>query len=385
MLRLSIPQRIQLLEMRGHIVLMPTPFDLEEMWTRARDTGCRVGQLYIVSAPLAARATSGYLRDTGDAWLLAHDDPAKMRYHLLLILAHACREANEPQTVDEDWDAERATLLEAQALVAVLGTDDLIPDDVLEAQLERVEQLRCHHHEAAMLAGSSDPRIVRAAYLALCDIADERRWDDATFDLALSGVHDDEAINSAIIDFDRACMRGTWSIGMGEGGNFGAYTLPQGERSADLLRYALRQVAQGNHARPLRTIEQGEYRWRGGFLTLDSDFELSFVLAAANTALLAYQRGSALANWHLYADQPGLGHARLYRLTVRYDDQGSAKPDDTDIWILVVPTRERTLCAEAALQRYIASWLRVQQLRVESLEDGYAYGLTTLWGHLATR
>jgi len=53
------------------------------------------------------------------------------------------------------------------------------------------------------------------------------------------------------------------------------------------------------------------------------------------------------------------------------------------VWILATARHPRLLESEAALQRYIHAWLRVQRLTVAPLAHAAADGLDALWALLA--
>ncbi len=226
---------------------------------------------------------------------------------LLQELAHAACSCDAPRTIDADWDEEVRTFRRARDLAERWGFHAVLQDDWPEDEIAFIEErLRPQHHEAAVLAGSRDPGIARNAWATVLAIKIEQGWDHETFDLAISGIADDPASNAALLDFDRCALRGGWSL-FDPGIGFGAFALPQNERSAAWLRDALRQVADRTVAAPFRALEPDAYVERLRCVQLGRGTGLEEAIAVLNTALLDVPGGSALACWHLYAQEAGRG------------------------------------------------------------------------------
>ena len=386
----TLDRIIERYRMLGDDPIIPTPPELAALWAQARAdpafAGCCFGHLLTARLPLAWRAGGAHYPETGDTWVLWYaDDPQRTRRNLLHELAHKQRGSGVPATIDQDWQEEHDTWADAQALAIRWGLADLLTDDVLAQCQGEVEQLWSEHLAAASLAGTSLPNLARAAHQALSDLAYQQQWDDNTFDSALNGFHEDDAINDMAVLFDRTLLRGSWSLGWGTGGSFGAFALTD-EHACGTLRDTMTRVANGDRQRPFQIVDRGpDYEtialWLG---ELEDDFILPTVLGACQVALLAHS-GSAFAHWTLYADRPDA--AQVYRLEVRYDEQDDgASPPPAELWILTHPHRkERGRRAVAVLQMYIQSWLRTTKLDVEPLAAGYAYGLSTLWNRLGSR
>lgn len=377
--------RIRRLRETGVDPVIATPIPLAELWERARsDPAFTPGRLIAVRTPLWWRAGAAHDPDSGDAWLCWHPDaPERSLRNLLHELAHNRRKTQLPATVADDWRDELETWLEAAAIAAAWGLN-LFPAEILDELCSLTEQLGVEHQAAAELAGTTDPRLARAAHIALCDLAEARGWDGATFVDALDGVHRDAAVNDAAVGFDRTALRSAWSIGHGVGGSFGAFGLADAHASS-WLRDGLRRMARGEGQRPFAELRLARYEpkllWFG---ELASDDTLPAVLGACQTALLAHE-GRALAFWTLYADRSDA--AQILNLRVSYEAQpGGKAPLPAEVWLALHPHRKaRGRVAAAALQRYAESWLAMTRLCVEPLIEGYAHGVSALWSRLGAR
>ena len=377
--------RIRRLRETGVDPVIATPIPLADLWERARsDSAYRLGRLIAVRTPLWWRAGAAHDLDSGDTWVRWYPDaPERSLRNLLHELAHNRRKTQLPATVADDWRDELETWLEAAAIAAAWGLD-LFPADILDELCSLTEQLGVEHQAAAELAGTTDPRLARAAHIALCDLAEARGWDGATFVDALDGVHRDAAVNDAAVGFDRTALRSVWSIGHGTGGTFGPFEIADAH-AGSWLRDGLRRMARGEGQRPFSELRLDRHEpkllWFG---ELASDDKLPDVLGACQQALLAHE-GRALAFWALYADRPDA--AQILHLRVSYE----AQPDGTaplpaEVWVALHPHRKaRGRTAAAALQRYVESWLAMTRLSVEPLAEGYARGLSALWSRLGVR
>ncbi|HSH77426.1 MAG TPA: hypothetical protein VLA19_02720 [Herpetosiphonaceae bacterium] len=378
MLTITLPQRLQLLAAYGYdVVTTPSPL-CDRIWRRAQDEGLALGALYVLRSPIDLGVGGSYNRHTRDIYIVQDPDESELHAARMLLheLAHAASLCDVPVTVDEDWDEEVRTFRRARDLAEHWGFHAVLQDDWPEDEIAIIEErLRQQHHEAAAIAGSRDPGTARSAWATLLAIKLDRGWDHETFDLAISGIADDPDANASMVDFDRCTLRSCWSL-FQPGIDFGAFALPQNERSAHWLRDALRRVAGRTVAPPFRALGPDTYVERLRCVQLDRGTGLEEAIAVLNTALLDMPGTSALACWHLYAGEAGRGGQRIYRLSVTYAGQ-----QPTEVWVLVRARHEPDLYAEAALQRFIRSWRRATGLQVAPLGEG----LEVLWSQLAVR
>jgi hypothetical protein len=392
---MTIEERLHIAELtQGRSIVLPTPPDAAALLQRARASGIAVGRLYIVSQRLHPGLRGGYERGTGNLWChyWAGEPGGERRLLqcLLVLLAHARRQPPVPATIAEDWENERAAWQEAGALASAWELAGLLPEGELAERLAEIEQLEAWHQAAGELAGSLDPFLARAAFHALVDIREREGWSEEQFDAALFGCSEDEAANAAVLAFDRTVLRATWGIPYRtprEGPPFGDLTLPQDRRSVALLREALESAAR--RSRGPVTPASVARSWLDAplhlsFLHVESEQDAHAVLALCTAWLV--EEGAELAaeaTWWVYG-APGDSGQRIYRLGVRYKPAAGghpapeALPAARELWVLFPGSRHGRRSAEAACQRYILSFLTVQDVRIAPLDEG----LAMLWGWL---
>lgn len=395
----TIAEELQIIRLTaGRDILLPTPAECEVLLARARNEGIVVSRLYVLSVPLTPFKGGSFLLGDRSMWI--HYDLARpggldqaLRYELH-ELAHAKEPPGDYASIDEDWDEEARTWQRAAGLAAQWGWERLFPAGYLEERLAELEVLREHHWAAAYLVGTLSPAIARAAYDALCDLRLKEGWDLTLFGEALGGWSEDSQANGRVLDFDRCQLR-SWRGPYQRGGSFDEMALRYTERTDRALRSALRMHA--DHPVCLEQLVWQKSRHRGTelcFIQVEDEQDLYQAIGTLNALLLDESAESALATWHCYG-QPARDKAPpLYRLAVRYGERrdpaelGNASAGeerlhpvgkaDREAWVLFPSPRPRGLTYEAALQRYIASWLTWQSLRHERASDG----LTLLWGWL---
>mgnify|MGYP001451794820 CR=1 FL=1 len=370
MIELTLQERIAAARATGHDIAIEPPQECRALWQRARTAGILLGQLVILRQPLTATHIGGaWNRNTGDIWVLRSDDHAETLRRLLHELAHAERQSPRPTTIDDDWNEEVATEHRARELAQRWDVGAIFDGVPLSQSLAQLELLRERHHLAADLAATRAPYQVRAAYNAICDLAHTHGWSEATLEAALYDADEDDAVNAAIVDFDRSSLRSSWRVGHGIGGGFGPLACQQDTRSGATLRSALRQtgyITTDWHSR--RLVVSGDTPQRLSLLLpLSEAAELPAVLSAAQTLLLAHPDQSLLATWRCYGDPTDT--VRLYQLSLSFDQE------TTNLWVLLRLRRSRDRVVEAALQRFILTWATVTAIRSES----FAEGLLTLW------
>ena len=211
----------------------------------------------------------------------------------------------------------------------------------------------------------------------ICNLAHSRGWGEATLEAALYDADEDDAVNAAIVDFSRAGLRVSWRIGHGIAGSFGSLACQQDTRSGTTLRSALRQASYLTTDWLTRrlVISAAAPRRLSLLLSLSEAAELPEVLSAAQAPalsvveglLLAHPDQSLLATWRCYGEPTE--SVRTYQLSVSVDQE------TTNLWVLLRPRRPRDRIVEAALQRFILTWVDVTAIRNES----FAEGLLTLW------
>jgi hypothetical protein len=365
MIELTLQERVAATQATGHDIAIEPPQECRALWQRARAAGIPLGRLAILRRPLtAARIGGAWNRSTGDIWVLQSDDPAETLRRLLHELAHAERQSSRPATIDEDWNEEAATEHRARELAQRWDVGAIFDGVPLSQSLAQIETLRERHHLAADLAATRDPFHARAAYDAICNLAQSRGWGEATLEAALYDADDDDAVNAAIVDFSRASLRASWRVGHGIGGSFGSLACQQDTRSGAILRSALRQAGYLTTDWLTRrlVISTNATRRLSLLLTLSEAAELPAVLSAAQALLLAHPDQSLLATWRCYGDPTE--SVRTYQLSVSVDQE------TTNLWLLLRPRRPRDRIVEAALQRFILSWATVTAIRSESFAEG---------------
>lgn len=389
---MRIQEQLEIIRItRGTNILLPTPPACAVLMQRAQAEGIFVGQLFVLSCSLLPGIKGSYDRTSGDMWCHYYADDPEGNHTvlrcLLTLLAHAKLRQPVPETIEQDWQQEQMAWEAAIAMARVWDMEDLFPESVLSAREREAERLLTFHQAAGELAGNLDPFVARAAYHALADIRLERDWSDEQFEAALYGYSEHDEDNAAVLAFDRTLLRFSWSIpyrSQREGPPFGDWTLPQPVCAQNVLRSVLERATRiRTHRTPLRSIEREwfETPLHLHFLRVESDLDLTRVIDTANAWLIEEGRGLAAEGmWWLYASSSS---ERVYRLTVHYkpslDDARLAGglPPARELWALF-RTGEHMRTVEAAYQRYILSWLRMQELRCEQLIEG----LQLLWAYL---
>lgn len=375
---------LEFLRLQGHDYVIPTPPECAELWARARSAGTfRLGSLFVLKAPLLAFTGGVFNPRSGDIWVWDDEqEPRRTIHRLLHELAHAGQSNHgPPRSIEEDWARESDTWRQAHQLAVAWGCEERFSAEELEEELATIEMFRERHAEAAVLAGSQNPLLARAAYTALALVGWEQKWDKDTFDAALWGYSDDSRVTIAAVTLDRQGLRHAWSlIGDEERSAPEGLDLPLDDAGASLLRSVLSTLSREQPGLPDKFVR---HRWGSdeqrdlGFIHFTSQYDLRDVVRHAMKVLLAYPETSAFARWTVYKPSTARGPARIYRLTVDYRVDGQ-RPPSAELWVLVTPSRERDLVAEAAWQWFIRSWLKVTGVRQESLLEGFQ----ELWGVL---
>ena len=388
---MDIPQRLEIIRLtHGSNIHLPTPPACAALIERARADGILLGRLYVLSCPLTPGVRGSYDRTSGDLWchFYAGDQRGDrpVLQCLLTLIAHAKLCQPVPETIEQDWQQEQAAWEAAIALASAWGMEDVFPEADLSEREREAEHLLVCHQAAGELAGNLDPFIARAAYHALADIRHERGWNDEQFEAALYGYSEQDEENAAVLAFDRTLLRASWSIPYRtsrEGPPFGEWTLPQPLGAQHVLRHALEHAACAKKNRT--TLRFVEREWFDvplhlHFRRVESDLDLTQLIDTANAWLIEEGRDlSAEGMWWLYAGSA----EHVYRLTVHYkpsfDETRPAEqmPPARELWALF-RVGQHLRNVEAAYQRYILSWLRLQELRCEPLADG----LQLLWASL---
>jgi hypothetical protein len=386
---MNIQQELEIVQItHGTNILLPTPPVCTALMERARAEGIPVGQLFVLSCSLLPGVRGSYDRISRDLW--CHYDASGPRGDqsimqcLLTLLAHARLGQPIPATIEEDWQQEQNAWREAVLLARAWELEEIFLEDDLTAREREAEHLLSCHLAAGQLAGNSKPFVARAAYSALLDTRYEREWSIEQFEDALYGASERDEDNAAVLAFDRTLLRSSWSIpyrASREGPPFGEWTLPQPVSAQNVLRHALEQASRVERM-PQQFVEREMFDapLRLYFMRVESDLDLARVVDSANAWLIEEGRGlPAEGMWWLYAGPS----ERLYRLTVRYKQPfdetipDSELPPARELWILF-RSGERLRNTEAAYQRYILSWLKMQEVRCEPLVDG----LHLLWAWL---
>jgi len=391
----TIAEELQIIRLTtGRDILLDSPQECEEMLAQARSEGIEVSRLYVLSTPLGLYKGGSFLRRDRSMWIhydRSHPDGLNraLRYELH-ELAHAENPPVDYTSIDQDWDEEERTWKRAVQLACDWGWERLFPAGYLEERLAELEVLREHHWSAGYLLGSLSPSLARVAYDALCDVRVQEGWDLSFFGAALGGWSKDPLANARVLDFDRSLLR-SWRVPYQRGGAFGSMRLHSTERSDSLLRTTLRAVAE----HPLALTQLNWQKSRGTdlcFIQVEEEQDFCLAIGALNGLLLDGAPASVLATWHCYGDSTRDRTPPLYRLAVHASDDTNglealdppvvqpspARASEREAWILFSGSRSRALIFEAALQRYIASWLAWQSLQQESARDG----LSLLWGWL---
>jgi hypothetical protein len=371
-------------------ILLPTPLAFEALLRRARAEAIPVGQLFVVSRPLFPGVHGDYQRETRELWcLLDVTDPEgerKALQCLLSLMVHARREAEDPRTIEEDWQREHDAWQEAAQLAQAWGLGAFSQAD-LEERLAEVERLSAAHLAAGALAGSADPHIARAAYGALLEVRATRGWDEQQWAEALAGVSEDEEANTAVLSFDRTQLRRFWRVTAATSRQpkappFGALTLLPMPGAASILRRALKAAAERQIQRP--PLHPVSSRWQEAPLSLHllqvaGEGDLAHALDVANVCLIeTAPELAAEAQWAVYG-QPGGDH--LYRLSVGYlPVRGTRQPEETlpaaqEVWVCFLNPVGKRQRLEAAWQGYITGWQRWIEIDTGTLTEG----LSQLW------
>ena len=388
---MDIPRTLEIIRLtQGRNILLPTPPACATLMERARAEGIFVGRLFVLSRALVPGVRGSYDRISGEMWCHYYGgDPRGERsilQCLLTLIAHAKLLQPVPETIEQAWQQEQAAWEAAVALAREWGMEDVFPAADLFAREREAEHLLAWHQASGELAGNLDPLIAREAYHALDDVRHEHGWADEQFEAALFGYSEHDEDNAAVLAFDRTLLRASWSIpyrSKREGPPFAEWTLPQPVGAQHILRHALEHAARARKNRTTPRFVEREWfdvPLHLHFRRVESDLDLTQVIDTANAALIEEGRGlSAEGMWWLYAGSA----EHVYRLTVHYkpslDETRPAEqmPPARELWALF-PVGQHLRNVEAAYQRYIVSWLRLQELRCEPLTDG----LQLLWAYL---
>lgn len=382
----TVAEELQLIELTsGQTLQVPAPQECLALLSQAQQADIVVNGLYALRAPLSPRKLGGFVRDGADIWLLYDESRegalAQALRCELYALAQAEARVWQFATIDEDWDQVRRLWTRAAELALQWGLEYLFPADFLPARLEEAETLREQHWHAGHLAGCLTPFIARAAYDALCDIREREGWSLAFFGEALAGLSRDERANRLVLDFNRCLLGRNWRLPYRPEKAFGESALPPTPRSDRLLRSALTSCAEyPTVLEQLNWHRSGETALR--FSQVEDEQDLYAALGVLNTLLLEEAPGSKLAQWYCYGGAVRRAVPPLYRLALNYGE--SSEPGASvallsrEVWILFPSRHVRHLDFEAALQRYITSWLAWQGVVVEGPLDG----LTMLWSWL---
>jgi hypothetical protein len=418
---MTIEEQLQWLssQLGGRRLRLPTPPACLPLLERARQAGIQVGDLFVVSRPLFPLAQGGYELPSGHLW--CHYDARlkeaerSLLQCLLVLLAALKRRLPPARTLEEEQEHQRQLYREAAALAHDWQRPDLLAASDLDRLLAETENRFGTLVTAGELAGSLDPPVAHAAYLALCQLREREGWSQATFEAALAGISDDEEQNAAVLTWDRTLLRARWMSPVRSGPEqpapqanlFGPLTVPQSPAASTLLRQALEHVA--HCGAPVgRGRALASSRDQLCFLEVNGAQQLEQVLEQLMTWLLDLPERYLQVHWSGYgettggtsgADPPvrqlphGSGTAVLYRGCLTYhwgpgegpaspalpslQGQGAA-PLRRELWVLFAacPHRERL---EAAWQLYLSGWQAQQASSWASLRQG----LQDLWSVLA--
>jgi len=381
----SLAEQLHIIEITSDQALqVPVPDKCLDLLRQAQRAGIPAAGLYALRAPLSPRKLGGFVRDGADIWIVYDEScegalPQALRCELY-ALAQAEARVWQFATIDEDWAEVRRLWERAAQLARLWGLEYLFPADYLRARLEEAEVLCEQHWFAGYLAGCLVPFIARAAYDALCDIRQQEGWSLDEFGEALAGVSSNERANGRVLDFDRCLLGRSWRLPYRPEKTFGELAMRRSQRSDRLLRSALSSCAE----RPTALSQLNWQRHRGGatalgFFQVEDEQDFAAVIGVLNALLLEDLPGSKLAQWYCYGNESSRSSVPpLYRLTLHYGESHESSAPAREIWLLFPSRHVRHLDFEAALQRYIASWLACQGIVVEGPREG----LATLWGWL---
>ena len=226
---------------------------------------------------------------------------------------------------------------------------------------------------AGYLAGSLSAVVARAAYSALCCIRQREGWNTTFFGEALGGISDDERVNRLVLDFDRCQLGRSWSYPIQQGDSFGPMALPSTQRSDDLLRSALNFCAEHPAVlNQLRWIQHTHQETEHCFLQVEDGQDFFSAIGVLNALLLEDVSASKRVTWHCYGDGSRSIGSPAYRLSLSYSGSDRAERERLarEVWVLFPSRHVSHQVYEAALQRYIASWLSFQGLVCEGVREG---------------
>ncbi|MBX5459302.1 MAG: hypothetical protein IRZ31_20605 [Thermogemmatispora sp.] len=268
---------------------------------------------------------------------------------------------------------------------------------------------------AGELAGSLDPSVAHAAFLALCQLRERKGWSQATFEVALAGASENEEQNAAVLTWDRTLLRARWVLPTRSGPElpvprdlFAPLRVPPTPEASTLLRQALEHVAHrsapAGAAERKRAITPSWGADRPGFLEVGSVQQLEHLMEQATAWPLDLPEHYLQVHWCCYgeygeagaretreAESAGRprrhrsGRAVLYHGSYRWE--AGQEPESAvmgsaslhrELWVLFAACPHRARL-EAAWQMWLGSWSAKQEIGLAPL----AQGLQELWSVLA--
>lgn len=370
-----IEKRIQLLaEWQEQRLLLPTPPTWEPLLHQVRAAGLPIQQVFVVRAPLTTGVRGSYHRDSQEVWcFLDQQDPQGERLALMclfVLFAHATLQQPTAQTIQQDFEQERAAWKHAPLLAQRWGWPELFQEQDLQERLSEIDLLCSLHQAAAALVGTSNPSVARAAYRTLIRLQEQMKWDEAHFHAALEGRSTDEATNAALMDFDRTPLRSLWRMtsGQRQDSPFGALTLPQTAQAASLLQESLEAASHLQrtpiHATALPWSTEASLL-SFSCVSIQTEQDLAHLIEIITIWLLEEAPDLALdGRWEVFGKEET---SHLYRLTVRYvptiftpERQETERAEVREMWVRFEQTG---LLLETAWQRYILGWRQAMAIQ----------------------
>lgn len=365
------------------LIVLPTPASWNAFVHRAREAGV-LSRLLVVNQPLMPGLRGGYDPATQELWYAlnpARESPEALLPSLFALLARAALRRPAARTIIEDWDLEWDAWEAVPALMQAWGWPDVLSQEALQERKRELVCLRWRHQMAGQLVGTAHPRVARAAYLTLTRLQQAHGWSEDQFDDALVYSWAEEAHKNAVLDVDRAALRGSWRVTSRRGAPGalpGIQTPPETEQARDLLREALRTAAH-MQAEALRSMEHITSRHLAFHLVGDQE-DLAAVIKRTVSWLAEEEPALAVeGRWQVFGTRQT---DRIYHLSVRYippvlsEPLLAAQPVIRDLWVLF-PGTPRPV--EVAWQRFLRSWLSPMDL---SCHASIRTGMHRLWAQL---
>jgi hypothetical protein len=385
--RVTIEEQIREWERQaGASLCVSPPSECQQLWDLARMHGVRVGRLFVLRHPLKVGRRGSWHRETGDLWIW-HQGLAHLSRTLvteLHELAHVVRNTPYCADIEAYWEEEYATYERASMLAQEWGVPQMLSREMLEGYLADVERFSLISSGIAALIGSRETTLVLVAEEQVRSLRAQWGQDLDGFGRAVNGWGDSEEQFERLVDLDRSCLRSGWRGIPCASGSLGRLALPRGGASARVLHALLRQMAERGGAPDGQAAVAHQLGERVcQFLFVEDQSALPRAVQLAQEMLLQFPEAMARAVWTVYGDEAQVGAARVYRLGLDFEFAelgiGASKTQHLrEVWVLFGFTRREDLLAEAAWQRYILSWQKGVQIRVEPLKEGLLF----LWNIL---